>query len=164
MIRNRLGASARGTPRVPSGGLPSPATGQEGDILQIINGQWTVIQPLLQRQQRLVASAILNAGNATIDFSNGARVFLALDVNITGTLTLVAPAGLTAQFVQHVTLMVEQGAGGQTINAYSANVLWPAGGAAPVLSVGAGEVDILAGIADGADSVIRMVPSLQFPS
>lgn len=163
MIRNRLGAAARGTPRVPSGSLPSPASGNEGDILQLMGGEWVVVQPVKQVQQRLVASAILVGNNATIDFNAGARVFLTLDVNIPGTLTLVAPT-LTAQYVQHVTLLVEQGAGGQTINAYSANVLWPAGGAAPVLSVGAGEVDILAGIADGADNVIRMVPSLQFPT
>lgn len=147
---------------MPPPGLPVVAAGNEGEILQVMGGQWVVIQPMKQLQQRLVASNILVGNDATIDFNDGARVFLDLDVNIPGTLTLVAPT-LTAQYVQHVTLLVAQGTGGQTINAYSANVLWPAGGAAPVLSVGAGEVDILAGIADGADAVIRMVPSLQFP-
>lgn len=163
MIRSRLGASARGTPRVPPSSLPAVQAAEEGYILQVQGGTWVVVQPMQQLQQRLLASNILVGINATIDFNVAARAFLDLDVSIPGTLTLVIPT-LPPNYVQHVTLEVRQGTGGQTINAYSANIIWPGGGAAPVLSTGAGEVDMFSGIAEQADNLIRMVASLQFPS
>lgn len=113
---------------------------------------------LRMRKQNLVASTLSPAD--TVDFRLGLRATLTLDQNI-GTLTVIPPT-LVAGEATHVTLQVKQGSGGGfTIGAYSANVLFP-GGTAPTLSANEDEVDILAGVVDGDDAVIRMVASLNF--
>lgn len=155
MVDTPLRAGPSGPIIVPEGG------GELGEIIQqtLTGPQWR--KPMKQQVQRILASAVIDSGNVTIDLRVAARAVLTLDTDITGTLTVILPE-LTSTEVQHVSILVQQGAGGETIAAYSANVLWPAGGAAPTLSTGAGQVDILAGIADGLEGVVRMVPSLGF--
>jgi len=133
----------------------------EGDIIQFVNGEWVRRQPIKQKIQRITASLVISSGDVVIDLNVAPRAMLTLDVNITGTLIVIAPS-LELDEVQHVSVLVQQGSGGQTIAAYSSNILWPAGGTAPTLSTAAAAVDILAGIADRLTNVIRMVPSLGF--
>lgn len=90
----------------------------------------------------------------TIDWDSGSTVDLDLDTNIT-TLNLSNPTGGATY-----KLIITQNSGGETI-AWPAAVKW-AGGAAPTLSTGAGDIDVVCMFYNTADSSYYASAELDF--
>ena len=85
------------------------------------------------------ATATLNAGTISIDFNDGLSQTVTLTENVTD--VTFANFNPSSSYISNVTLRVTQdGIGGRTIT-WPVSILW-AGGAAPTVSAGAGEVDI----------------------
>lgn len=102
------------------------------------------------RQQGFAALGNSHGGTTTLDMNVHQVYIMTLGSNV----TLNIPSNISAG--NTYILVVIQGGGGETITWNSSNYLWP-GGTTPVLSTGAGEIDVISFVALDSSKLLGTV-------